>query len=136
MRTPQESTLSRGQGEDPIAAITPEMVFDVHPKIRWAGLANSKGRVFFMQMREGVTSLTPESNDRAALEIRAQYIIETVRQESQSAGEVNSVTINFEKFVEILVPLKAGYFAITVDKDLAPETYTRIIRTLRELEQQ
>lgn len=135
MRVPQESTLNKGQGADAMAAITPEMVFDVHPKIRWAGLANRKGRVSFMQMREGVTSLTPESNDRAALEIRAQYIIETVRQECQWTGEVDSVTITFEKFVEILVPLKEGYAAITVEKDLAPEAYTGICKALRELEQ-
>lgn len=109
-------------------------IFAIHPKIRWAGLATRDGRIVFQQMRPGVVSFTPEPNDRLTLEVRAQYIIETVEQESEWAGPVDHLAICFEKYVEILVPLKKAYAAITVEKDLSPEHYKDIAESIRALE--
>lgn len=108
-------------------------IFAVHPKIRWAGLATRKRKVTFMQMREGLTSLSPESNDRATLEVRAQYIIETVEQECEWSGALNHIAISFEKYVEIIIPLKTAYVAITVEKDLPPTAYETICKAIRDL---
>lgn len=108
-------------------------IFAVHPKIRWAGLATKKGKVTFMQMREGLTSLSPESNDRATLEVRAQYIIETVEQECAWGGVLDHIAISFEKYAEIIIPLKTTYVAISVEKDLPPASYEAICKAIREL---
>jgi hypothetical protein len=114
--------------------LKPEEVFAVHPRIRWAGLATRKGGVIFAQMREGVTSLTPNSDDLSVLEIRSQYIIESAELESKWVGALEHITFCFEKFVELIVPLKNSYVAITVEKDVPPESYPRISRAIRELE--
>ena len=112
----------------------PEEVFAVHPRIRWAGLATRKGAVIFAQMREGVTSLTPNSNDLSDLEIRTQYIVESAELESWWAGGFDHVTFCFERYVELVVPLKDCYALITLEKDVPPESYPRISKAIRELE--
>jgi len=44
------------------------------------------------------------------------------------------LAICFEKYVEILVPLRKAYVAITVEKDLSPQPYTGIVESIRALE--
>jgi len=112
----------------------PEEIFAIHPKIRWAGWATRRGQVQFAQMREGLESYTPDANDRATLEIRAQYLIETVEQECVWGGTLDHITIAFEKYVEIVIPLKTSYMAITVEKDLEPEAYSTVCRAIRALD--
>lgn len=115
-------------------SLKPEEIFAVHPRIRWAGSATRKGAVIFAQMREGVTSLTPNSNHLSDLEIRTQYIIESAEQESKWIGALDHITFCFEKYVELVVPLKDSYVAINLEKDVPPESYPRISRAIRELE--
>lgn len=112
----------------------PEEIFAVHPRIRWAGLATRKGAVIFAQMREGVKSLTPDSNHLSDLEVRTQYIIESAEQESKWIGALDHITFCFEKYVELVVPLKDSYVAINLEKDVPPESYPRISKAIRELE--
>jgi len=114
--------------------LNPEEIFAIHPKIRWVGLATRKGKVIFAQMREGATSLTPSANDLSTLEIRTQYIIEAAEQESRWVGALDHITFCFEKYVEVNIPLRDSYVAITVEKDLAAESYPKISRAIRELD--
>jgi len=97
-------------------------------------LATRRGKVVFAQMREGVASLTPYTDDISTLEIRSQYVIEAAEQESRWTGALDYITFCFEKFVEIIIPLRDSYVAITVEKDVPPETYPRISKAIRELE--
>ncbi len=112
----------------------PEEIFAVHPRIRWAGLATRKGAVIFAQMRKGVTSMTPVSNQLTDLEIRTQYIIESAELETKWVGALDHITFCFEKYVELIVPLKDGYVAINMEKDVPAESYPKISRAIRELE--
>lgn len=112
----------------------PEDVFAVHPKIRFAGLAKRNGRVLFMQMRQGVVSFTPDSRDRTALEIHAQYMVETAEQEGRWSGRVEHIAITFEKYVELIIPLKETYVAITVEKEVPAESYGEICKAIRALD--
>jgi hypothetical protein len=114
--------------------LKPEEVFAVHPKIRWAGLATRKGAVIFAQMRKGVTSMTPISNQLTDLEIRTQYIIESAELESRWVGALDHITFCFEKYIELIVPLKDSYVAVNLEKDVPAESYSKISRAIRELE--
>jgi len=114
--------------------LKPEEIFAVHPKIRWAGSATRKGNVIFAQMRDGLTSLTPSANDLSTLEIRTQYIIEAAEQESRWVGPLDHIAFCFEKYVEVIVPLGDSYVAITLEKDVPPESYPKISKAIRQLE--
>ena len=113
--------------------LRPEEIFAVHPGIRWAGLATRKGQIIFAQMREGKKSLTPNTNDLSALEIRTQYVIEAAEQDAKWSGMLEYISFCFEKFVEVIIPLRNSYVAITVEKDVAPEFYPEIANAIREL---
>jgi len=120
--------------EDSGWKLKPEDIFALLPAVRWVGLATRRGKVIFTQMREGVTSLTPNTNDLSTLEIRTQYIIEAAELESRWAGALDHITFVFEKYVEIIIPLKNSYVAITVEKDVPPQSYPEISKAIRELE--
>ncbi len=87
-----------------------------------------------MQMRKGVVSFTPESRDRTALEIHAQYMVETAEQECTWGGPVEYFAISFEKYVELIIPLKETYLVITVEKDVPAESYGGICSAIRTLD--
>jgi hypothetical protein len=114
--------------------LKPEEIFAVHPKIRWAGFATNKGAVIFAQMRKGVTSFTPDSNKLTDLEVRSQYIIESAELENKWVGALDHITFCFEKYVELIVPLKDGYVAINLERDVPCEAYPKISKSIRELE--
>ena len=80
-----------------------------------------------------MTSLTSTSNDLTVLEIQTQYIIESAELESKWNGALDHITFCFEKYVELIVPLKESYLAITVEKDVPPESYPRISKAIRKL---
>jgi hypothetical protein len=114
--------------------LKPEEIFAVHPRIRWAGLATRKGNVIFAQMRDGVASLTPHANDLNTLEIQMQYTVEAAEQESRWVGPLDHIAFSFEKYVEIIVPLRDSYVAITLEKDVPPDSYPKISKAIRQLE--
>ena len=97
-------------------------------------MATRRGRVISAQMRDGVTSMTPNTNDLNTLEIRTQYVIEAAEQESRWAGALDFITFVFERYVEIIIPLKNRYAAITVEKEMPTQSYPEISRAIRELE--
>lgn len=113
--------------------ITPEEIFIIHPKIRWAGLATDKGQVLFCQMRRGVRSITPEEDDRALLELRARYIAEVTQQVSNWAGPAEYITIAYEKFVEVIVLLEGRYVVLTVERDVPAQTIVDIVTSIRAI---
>ncbi len=81
-----------------------------------------------------MTSLTPNSNHLNDLEIRSQYIIESAELESRWVGALDHIALCFEKYVELVVPLKESYVLITLEKDVSPESYSKISEAIRELE--
>jgi hypothetical protein len=47
---------------------------------------------------------------------------------------LDHITFVFEKFAEIILPLKNSYVVITVDKDMPLQSYSEISKAIRELE--
>ena len=114
-------------------AMTPEDVFAINPNIRWVGLATSKGKVLFTQMRRGVKSLTPDEDDRAMLELRAQFLTEMTGHVTLWAGAVNYIAICYEKFIELIVILKDKYVALTLEKDTPAAAFKEIADNIQAI---
>jgi len=117
-----------------VLKMTPEDVFAISPNIRWAGLATSKGKVLFSQMRQSVKSLTPEEDDRAMLELRAQFLTEMCGPVTIWAGPVSYVAISYELFTELIVILKDKYAAVTLEKATPAEAFKEIAKSIQALE--
>ena len=112
---------------------SPEDVFVTNPKIRWVGMATSKGKVIFSQMRPGVKSFTPTEDDRLLLELRAQYMTETSRQSSRWAGSVEYIATSYEKFIEVTITLQDKYVIVTLEKDVPLEAVRQIVDRIRNM---
>ena len=108
-------------------------VFALDAKIRWVGLATKRGRVIFAQMRPGVESITPESDDRLLLELRGQYITEVCSQVNQWAGPTEYIAMSHEKFIELIIILKEKYLAMTLEKSTPTEKFPAIAKKAQEL---
>jgi len=113
--------------------LKPEEVFATHPGIRWVGLATNRGKVIFSKMRDGVKSITPDSDDLLLLELRSQYITEMTQQVAHWAGPADYVAISYERFTELTIILKDEYVVLTVEKDVEAQEFPRIAGSVREL---
>jgi len=117
------------------ALISPEEVFQLHPKIRWASFSTESGRIAFSQMRPGLTSYTPEQDDRAFMEFGPQLMTGIAERLSPTggAGKVQSLIVNMEKDAVLLAPLRGGYLAISADRADAALVFKEIEPMIRRL---
>jgi hypothetical protein len=107
-----------------LAELTSERIFNLHPKIRWAGLANDKGEVLFAKMRPGVQSLSPEAADISFMQLGPMLLSSVCERLAAWAGRVESVVTTYERVVLVVVKLDEHHLAFTVnrqDVDLLPQ---------------
>ena len=97
-------------------------------------MATSRGKVIFSKMREGVKSLTPDSDDQLLLELRSQYITEMTQQVSRWAGPASYWAVCYENFTELTIILKDKYVVVTVEKGVEAQELPRIAESVRRLD--
>lgn len=117
-----------------VGKLKPEDIFAVHPGIRFAGLANRNAQILFSKMREGVVSYTPDSVERTGLEDHGRYFIETAEQEVKWSGKLEHITVSYEKYVVLYIPLKQSYVLISLEKNVPAESYISICKSIRALD--
>jgi hypothetical protein len=114
--------------------LTPKRIFGLHPKIRWTAFTRN-GNVVFCQMRPGVKSHTYDETDRSFMEL-GPLILTGVSERMTpggSAGIIESIIINFEKDSLMLVRVKDGNLAISVDRPDAHVVFQEIESRIKEL---
>jgi len=115
-------------------ALTPDDVFRLHPKIRWAAFSED-GKVVFCQMRPGVTSYTSDAEDRAFMEL-GPLIMSGVAERltpTGGAGKLQSVVVNMEKDSVFLTKVGKGYLAISIDRAEALGVFQEIDTSIQKL---
>jgi hypothetical protein len=119
-----------------MAPINPKVVFDLHPRIRWAALSTGVGEVIFSEMRPSVASHTSAEVDRAFMKL-GPLVMTGISERLTPAGEVgqvDNIIINFEKDSVLLKKTDHGYLAVSVDRPsaaVALEEINEKIKTLR-----
>lgn len=116
-----------------LSKFEPNDVFALDPSIRWVGLATRRGQVILEQMRPGVRSLTPNTDDRLLLEVRAQYIAEVCDQVDRWAGPTEYIAMAHEKFIELIIVLKEKYLVMTLEKNVLEEKFANLAKRTQEL---
>ena len=97
--------------------LTPEDVFRLHPKIRWAALALESGMVVFSQMRPGIESLTPDAEDRAFMEMGPLFMTSIAQRLTPEgkAGKLECVIVCFEKDCVLMAKVQDGFLAMSAN---------------------
>jgi len=127
--------LDGGNTIDLCGLTSPEEIFNLHPKIRWAAFSSEGGKLAFAQMRPGLVSYTPEKEDRAFMEFGPQLMTGIAERLSPTggAGRVESLVVNLEKDSVLLTQVRGGYLALSADRAEAPEVFKAVEPLIRRL---
>lgn len=109
--------------------LTPDAVFRLHPKIRWAALSKEPSIVEFSQMRPDVESYTPNAVDEVFMEM-GPLIMTSVAERLTAegkAGKLECLIACFEKVCVLVVEVGNGHLALSIDKDQALTVFGEII---------
>jgi hypothetical protein len=114
--------------------LTPDDVFRLHPKIRWAAFSTDSG-VVFSEMRRGVESYTTNSEDRAFMELGPLFmtgLAERLTPEFK-AGRLECVIACFEKDCVLVARVGNGHLGVSADKAHALSVFQEIIPQIAKL---
>jgi hypothetical protein len=115
-----------------MAEITPDRVFALNPKIRWAGLATDQGEVLFSTMRPGIKSVSPEETDSAFMQLGPMLLSGVSERFVPFAGPLEAVVSRYQKVMIIAKKLEGRYLALSIDSEDANEL-PNILQSLRNL---
>ena len=114
--------------------LTPERIFSLHPRIRWAELATEQGDVVFVQMRPGVESLSPADADQSFVQLGPLILTGVCERLAPWAGPLETVISRYQKVVMIVTRTQGRkYLAMMIAKDDA-EILPDILKQLATLE--
>jgi len=114
--------------------LTPEDVFRLHPKIRWA-LSRESGGLVFSKLRPGISRYGKDEDDRKFMEFGPQFLIGIAGGLSPSNGteQIHSLIINLEKYSALITRVQDGYLAISVDRSDALRVFEEVEPNIRKL---
>lgn len=115
--------------------LTADDVFRLHPKIRWAALSTDPTTVVFSQMRPGVKSHTPNSEDKAFMEMGPLFITGVAERLTPqgTAGKLECVIACFEKDCVLMTKVPDGHLALSVDAPDALSVFQEIMPQILKL---
>ena len=118
-----------------MALLTAEDIFRLHPKIRWAALSNGPDSLVFSQMRPGVKSWTAEADDKAFMEMGPIFLTGVAERLSPDdrAGKLRCVITCFEKDSVMIMQVREGHLAISVEEDDALGVFKQVMPQIEKL---
>jgi hypothetical protein len=118
-----------------LSGLTADEVFRLHTKIRWAAYSTEQGQVLFSSMRKGVKSYTPNSDDRAFMELGVVMLCEMGKRLSVKggAGNLESIIVRFTYDSVLIVDHGRGHLALSVDNEHALRVFDEIAVKLKLL---
>ncbi|HUK50250.1 MAG TPA: hypothetical protein VLV18_04380 [Terriglobales bacterium] len=115
--------------------MSPEEIFQLHPKLRWTAFSTDAGKIVFSQMRSGLVSYTDERQDMAFMEFGPQLLTGIAERLSLEggAGNIQSLIINMEKDSVLLTKARGGYLATSADRKDALLIFNEVEGKIRQL---
>ncbi len=115
-----------------LVELTPERIFSINPKIRWAGLTTDQGEVLFVTMRSGLKSLSPEETDRSFMQLGPMLLSGVCERLAPWAGPLQAVVSRYEKVAMIITKIERFYLAVTINSEDA-DSIREIMEGLRRM---
>lgn len=112
--------------------LTPERIFSINPKIRWAGLVTEQGEVLFVTMRSGLKSLSPEETDRSFMQLGPMLLSGVCERLAPWAGPLHELVSRYEKVAMIVTKIEKFYLAVTINSEDA-DSIQEIMESLRRM---
>lgn len=98
--------------------ISPEEIFQVNKKIRWAALTTDRGDVIYSQQRPGVESFSPAQVDEEFIQLGPLTLLGTAEKYSEYLRGVDHVVVWFGVAISVYSRVGSQVISVTIEKDL------------------
>ena len=99
--------------------VSPEEVFRVDKKIRWAALTSDRGEVVYCQQRPTFESFSPTLFDQEFVQLGPLTLLGTAEKYSQYLEGVDHIVVWFGAVVGVFSRIDSQVLSVTIEKDLA-----------------
>lgn len=98
--------------------VSPEEIFHVNKKIRWAALTTDRGDVIYSQQRPGVESFSPAQFDEEFVHLGPLTLLGTAEKYSEYLRGVDHVVVWFGAVISVYTRVGSQVLSVTLEKDL------------------
>lgn len=98
--------------------VSPEEIFQVNKKIRWAALTTDRGDVIYSQQRPGVESFSPAQIDEEFIQLGPLTLLGTAEKYSEYLRGVDHVVVWFGVAISVYSRVGSQVISVTIEKDL------------------
>jgi hypothetical protein len=105
-------------------------IFDLHPRIRYAGLIDEGGRIYFSIMRPGIRSYTPNDITTEIGELDIPLVTSLIKKASAYYGTVRYITVEFSKIRMFIIPRNQKILQVTAEPDFPTNMVTQVVKLL------
>jgi len=98
--------------------VSPEEIFRVNKKIRWAALTTDRGDVIYSQQRPGVESFSPAQFDEEFVQLGPLTLLGTAEKYSEYLRGVDHVVVWCGVVISVFSRIGSQVLSVTIEKDL------------------
>src|SRR5208337_4235930 len=98
--------------------VSPEEIFHVNKKIRWAALTTDRGDVIYSQQRPGVESFSPAQFDEEFVQLGPLTLLGTAEKYSEYLRGVDHVVVWCGVVISVFSRIGSQVLSVTIEKDL------------------
>lgn len=110
-----------------------EEVLKSDPRIRYVGIVDNGLHVLVSKMREGIQSLTSDDDDRNYMQIAPNILIDLAEKLSPTVGQVESVTIRYEKLFMVFFSLENLTIVLTFEPTIVRPFLSALSESMKAL---
>ncbi len=108
-------------------------VFALDDRIRWTGYGDVHGKVFFSEVRPGLTPFLALDKISDLLRMRAEYLTEIARRTEPFVGRAKYVITAYEPYLEVIVTREDRYLAPSINPDTPLSDVRSIVESIERL---
>lgn len=110
-----------------------EEVLKSDARIRYVGIVDNGLHVLVSKMREGIPGLTPDAADRNYMQIVPNILIDIAEKLSPALGQVESVTIRYEKMFMVFFSLENLTIVLTFEPTIVRPFMSALSESMQAL---
>ena len=98
--------------------VSPEEIFQVNKKIRWAALTTDRGEPLYNQQRPGVESFSPTPFDEEFVQLGPLTLLGAAEKYSEYLKGVDQIVVWFGRVIAVYTRIGSQVLSVTIEKDL------------------
>ncbi len=110
-----------------------EETFRSDARIRYLGVVDTRFDILSSHMREGVQSVTTDDQERNFVQIMAPIIIDAVEKLQPVLGNLDNVTLRYEKILLTLFRMEDLVVTLSFNADVSTPFISSLSESMRKL---